>query len=184
MSTMEFDNLPTSQSTSLKRSWKYLAQEKLPQIDSGTTFMQTYSQLSRTGCSGFLLTDKGQLRGYVKAHVLADAVLKQSNGDAQRLREYSAEQIGAVVDKVGASLVSVAPIPRGATEATLEKMGETVFQVIDLDGSTGWYLNHETIRDTATRKTVFICSNGHRNPDSDHGTCYSCPFPIVRTETE
>jgi hypothetical protein len=184
MSAMEFSNSPTLPSSSLKGSWKYLSEDKLPRIDSGTSFMETYSQLTRSGSSGFLLFDKGMLQGYVKGHALAHLVVQQANGDPQSLRQYSAEQIGAVISKVGSSLVPVSPTPAGATEKALEAMGETVFRVIEPDGSSGWYLNHETIRDAATKKTVFICSKGHRNPDSDHGTCYTCPFPIVRTETE
>ena len=183
MST-EFSDLPTAQPMSLKSSWKYLTHERLPRIDSGTSFMETYSQLSRSNSSGFLLSEKGEVRGYVKAHVLANIIVQQANGDAQRLRQSSAEQIGEVISKAGIPLVPVEPTPSGATEDSLYAANETVFQVLDPDGTVGWYLNHETVRDAATKKTVFICSNGHRNPDSDHGTCYICPFPIVRTETE
>jgi hypothetical protein len=140
--------------------------------------------LNRSGCSGFLLSDKGEVRGYVKAQELAAVVVQQANADVQQLREYSAERIGEVIARFAASLVPVVPAPAGATESQLYAAGETVFQIIEPDGSVGWYLNHETVRDAATKKTVFICTNGHRNPDSDHGTCYSCPFPIIRTETE
>jgi hypothetical protein len=38
------------------------------------------------------------------------------------------------------------------------------------------------MRETATKKTAFLCLNGHRNPDPDHGRCYSCPGKIVGTE--
>jgi hypothetical protein len=181
MSTPE---MPGSQPASLKGSWKYLALEKLPRIDTGTLFKDAYSQLSRSGCSGFLLTDKGEVQGYVKADDLAAAVVTRARGDGQKLREYSAAQIGSLINNFALTLVPVIAAPAGATEPDLYAADETVFRITEADGSTGWYLNHETVRDAATRRTVFICTNGHRNPDSDHGTCYSCPFPIVSTETE
>ena len=183
MSTLRSSSGSTG-SSSLTSSWKYLAQDRLPRIDSSTSFMETYSVLNRTGASGFLLNDKGQVRGYVKAHDLAQMIVQQANGDAQKLRESSAEQIGQIISTAGWALVPVTPLPAGATEQTLHAAGETVFQVTDPDGNVGWYLNHETVRDAATKKTFFICANGHRNPDSDHGTCYSCPFPIIGTQTE
>jgi hypothetical protein len=158
--------------------------EKLPRIDAGTTFKDTYSQLNRSGCSGFLLSDTGEVRGYCKGDELAAVVVKQAHGDAQKLREYSTARIGEVITRFGASLVPVVPTPAGASEAELHAAGETVFDVIEDDRHIGWYLNHETVLDATTKKTVFICTNGHPNPDSDHGTCYSCPFPIVMTDTK
>lgn len=182
MSTM---NLPSPQASSLRNSWKYLTQEKLPRIDTGTIFKEAYAQLDRSGSSGFLLVDKGNLRGWVKADRLAQAIVKEADGNAQRLRELSAEQIGKVVERLAPKvLVTVTDAPPGATEAMLEQADETVFRISEADGTTGWYLNHETVRDAATKRTVFVCQVGHRNPDSDHGTCYSCPFPIVGTITE
>jgi hypothetical protein len=41
---------------SLRNSWKCLARERLPRIDTTTTFKDAYSQLNRSGCSGFLPT--------------------------------------------------------------------------------------------------------------------------------
>lgn len=181
---MSASEVPNSQTAWLKASWRYLAPEKLTRIDTGTLFKDAYSHLNRNASSGFFLTERGKVRGYVKADVLANAVVSQANGDAERLREYSSTQIGALITSLGMSLVPIKPVPDGATEPELYAAPETVFQVTEPDGSTGWYLNHETVRDAATRRTVFICTNGHRNPDSDHGTCYSCPFPIVKTETE
>ena len=182
MSTM---NLPSPQSSSLKNSWKYLTQEKLPRIDTGTIFKEAYAQLNRSGSSGFLLVDKGDLRGWIKADRLAQAIVKEAKGDAERLRELSAEPIGKVVERLAPTvLVTVTDAPPNATEVMLDDVvEETVFRIAEADGTTGWYLNHETVREAATKPTVFVCQVGHRNPDPDHGTCYSCPFPIVGTIT-
>jgi hypothetical protein len=181
MSTMK---LPEPEAASLKSSSKYLAHDRLPRVDIATTFMEVYSQLNRSGCSGFILSAQGQIQGYVKADELAQKVVEQANGDAQTLRKYSSEPIGEVISEFGAPLVPVVAAGTGATESVLQETGDTVFRVAESDGSIGWYLNHEGVRDPATRKTVFICANGHRNPDSDHGTCYRCPFPIIGTDTE
>lgn len=172
------------QPTSLKSSWRFVSQEKLPRIDAGTTFKDTYSQLNRTGGSGFVLSDMGSIRGYVKGDQLAAAVVQKANGDAQQLREYSAKQIGEVITQFATPLVPVAPVPDGATEGQLHAVDETVFEIREDDRHIGWYLNHETVLDATTKKTVFLCTNGHQNPDSDHGTCYSCPFPIVTTDSK
>lgn len=184
MSATELPESPEAQPASLKSSWRFIAMEKLPRIDAGTTFKDTYSQLNRSGCSGFLLSDTGQVRGYCKGDELASVVVKEANGNAQKLREYSAEQIGKVITRMGAYLVPVVLAPAGATDLELHSAEETVFEVVEDDRSIGWYLNHETVLDATTKKTVFICTNGHANPDSDHGTCYSCPFPIVMTDTK
>lgn len=174
---------PNPQLGSLKNSWKYLSQEKVPRIDTATTFKEVYTQLHRTGSSGFLLSNRGEIQGYIKAHELASTVVQQAQGDAKLLRDYSAEPIGKLIDQFPASRVPVAPTPPGADETVLYRSGETVFEISEDDRTIGWYLNHETVRDTATKKTVFICQMGHENPDSDHGTCYRCPFPIVSTAT-
>jgi hypothetical protein len=181
---MSATRLPNPQLGTIKSSWKYLAQEKLPRIDSSTPFKDVYSQLDRSGSSGFLLTNRGEIQAYIKAHQLAATIVQQAQSDADLQRTYSTESIGNLIDRFPGSRVPVAPVPPGADEAALHQAGETVFEISEDDRAIGWYLNHETVRDTATKKTVFICQVGHRNPDSDHGTCYSCPFPIVSTATE
>ena len=179
-------NLPQSTAQpSLKSSWRFVSQEKLPRIDASTTFKDTYSQLSRSGGSGFVLSDMGEVRGYVKGDQLAAAVVRKANGDAQQLRDYSAKHIGDVITQFAFPLVPVLPVPQGATEEQLHKVvKETVYEIREDDRHIGWYLNHETVLDATTKKTVFVCTKGHPNPDSDHGTCYKCPFPIVMTDSK
>jgi hypothetical protein len=185
MSTLGLpEDLPESQPAQLSNSWKYLAHDRLPRMDTTTSFREVYSQLNRSGNSGFLLSANGEVRGYVKAYELATEVVQRANGDAQALRTYSSEAIGELIAEFGVPLVPVLPADEDATESLLYQKGETVFRIKEANGRLGWYLNHEGVRETATKKTVFICSNGHRNPDSDHGTCYRCPFPIVGTDTE
>jgi hypothetical protein len=184
MSATEYPGASQSPAASLKASWRFLAQEKLPRIDAGTTFKDTYSQLNRSGTSAFLLSDGGKVRGYVKGDELAAVVVQRAGGNAQQLREYSAKQIGEVITQFATPLVPVVPAPVGATEGQLHAIAETVFEIREDDIQIGWYLNHETVLDATTKKTVFICTNGHVNPDSDHGTCYSCPFPIVMTDSK
>jgi len=179
-------NLPQSnpQPASLKSSWRFVSQDKLPRIDAGTNFKDAYSQLNRSGGSGFVLSAMGEVRGYVKGDQFAAAVVTQANGDAQQLREYSTKQIGELITQFAVDLVPVVPAPDGATEAQLHAVKETVFEVREDDLHIGWYLNHETVLDATTKKTVFVCTKGHENPDSDRGTCYSCPFPIIKTESK
>ena len=176
--------MPEAQAPPLRNSWKYLADERLPRLDTATTFREVYSQLNRSGCSGFILSAKGEVEGYVKASELAEQVVQKANGDAQTLRTYSNEPIGKIVSEFKTMLVPVQLAATDATESVLQNTGDTVFRIFETDGTAGWYLNHEGVLATATKKTVFICTNGHRNPDPDHGTCYRCPFPIIRTDTE
>jgi hypothetical protein len=61
MSTMK---LPEPQAASLRNSWKYLAHDRLPRMDTATA--EVYSQLNRSGCSGFILSAKGDVQGYTK----------------------------------------------------------------------------------------------------------------------
>jgi hypothetical protein len=89
-----------------------------------------------------------------------------------------------VITQFAVPLVPVVAAPDGATEGQLHAVEETVFEIREDDRHIGWYLNHETVLDATTKKTVFVCANGHPNPDSDHGTCYSCPFPIVMTDSK
>lgn len=171
---------------SITEEWKFITMDKLPHIEGNTSFQQVYAQLSRRGFGGFILSQNGELVNYVKGPVLATEVVRRANGDAQVLRRYSDETIANVIAEISTPSVLVpilSPQP-GATEAQLRNHSDAVFRIVGPDGSVGWYLNHEDVRTTATTKTVFICKNGHRNSDPDHGTCYSCPFPITRTETE
>lgn len=181
MSMME----PEALATSLKNSWKFLESERLPRIDSKTTFEQVYSQLNRSNCSGFLLSVLGEVRGYVKADELAQKVVNQAHGDSQVLRTYSNAPIGELLIDFATPLIPVRTVSTAAIEAALDETKEDmVFRVTEDEGTVGWYLNHNTVREAATKKTVFLCANGHRNPDADHGTCYHCPFPIVATAAE
>lgn len=181
---MSAKSLPNPQLGAIKSSWKYIAQDKLPRIDSSTTFKDVYSQLDRSGSSGFLLSNRGEIQAYIKAHQLAATIVQQAQGDPTLLRTYAAERIGNLIERFPGSQVPVAAPPPGADETVLQQAGETVFEISEDDRTIGWYLNHEPVRDTATKKTVFICQMGHRNPDADHGTCYRCPFPIVSTAIE
>jgi hypothetical protein len=175
---------PEPKAASLRNSWKYLAQERLPQMDAATIFREVYSQLNRSGCSGFLVSAQGEVQGYVKADELAKKVVEQASGIPQTLRVYCSQPVGEVITEFAMPLVPVLPAATGATESVLQETGDTVFRIAEANVTVGWYLNHEGVREAATKKTVFICTNNHRNPDPDHGTCYRCPFPIVGTDTD
>jgi hypothetical protein len=171
--------------TSLRSSFKFVSAETLPQIESTTTFQEAYSQLSRRKFGGFILSEKGVPRSYVKGLELAEKIIAQASGNHQRLRIYCSQPIGLLIAELAANEALVPVVDaQTSNESELQDRADTVFRVVDGSGFVGWYLNHEGVLETATRKTVFICQQGHRNADPDHGTCYSCPFPIVRTETE
>lgn len=174
----------STEDISFKDSWKFLVNERLPRIDIKTTFEGVYSQLNRTGCSGFLLSAQGEVKGYVKADELAEKVIQQAQGDLQLLRTYSQQSIGELVVEFASAVVPVRGAPGGSAAAVFNSAEAAVFSIAEDEGTAGWYINPELIREAATKKTIFLCQNGHRNPDSDHGTCYSCPFPIIGTTTE
>jgi len=178
----------------LKDSWHFTPVDQIPQIDGLTPFREVYQLLSQSGRGGFLLLDEGKAQNYVKAYELADAVVRHTVKDVNQMTWLSQserdlaliEQFKIISDTSIKEIVrnasrwtpvvpvDQAPIDVIADEQELRAQDERVFDVQEAGESIGWYLNHETVKHTLTEKPVFICKNGHRNPNSDHGTCHYC----------
>jgi hypothetical protein len=161
-------------------------------IDSFTPLREVYAQLSSKDQSGgFFLTEAGRTRSYIKAGYLADEIVKDAKENPDRMRSLSDTPIGQIISNRTRTAqpdwavpINPDPVDVSNDETSLRSQSPTVFAVIESGTRTGWYLNHESVRDTVTQRTWFICKKGHRNPDPDHGTCYRCPFPIESTQTE
>jgi hypothetical protein len=149
-----------------------------------------YKILWGKNAGGFVLAEGGAARSYVKAGEMASAVIGMTDHDPNKLNKYCVMPIGQLLSIVLTShpLAIVPLVPGPVTinsdESQLQNRPDAVFSVTDKDHQVGWYLNHEDVRKTATKRIVFICTNGHRNSDPDHGSCYQCPAAIDRSETE
>lgn len=77
--------------------------------------------------------------------------------------------------------ISIAdPVSINEEASSLQDRSDAVFLVLDDSRQpVGWFLNHEDVlQGLLTRPPVFVCTNGHENPDPDEGRCYYCPAPI------
>jgi len=170
---------------SLMSSFHFVPLSDVPVLSDSTPLRAAYSHLAKAGRGGFIL-ERGSTRTYVKAAQLAAELLQRADTGPEGMTQLADESLGEVLSRgIGAGgLVPIMeqPVDVDADVAGLTRQPETVFRVVDTGKSVGWFLNHETVRDTMTQKTWWICAKGHRNPDPDHGTCYSCPGRIVRTE--
>lgn len=172
----------------VKDSSHFLAQDHIPRIESSVPFGRVYEELGARGVSGFILVEAGRPKGYVRASQLAVVAVNKVSKDSGVMEQLTHTSIGRVVSEhVNESpqvLVHLHPsrVDARNEERDLQTQVEKVFEVDEFGTQLGWYLNQENIRDTLTEKTFFLCANGHRNVDPDHGTCYSCPFPIIGTE--
>jgi len=171
-------------------SWHFVPHEDIPPIDSSVPFHKVYQLLYMGGYGGFLLGEGDRARIYVKAYELAETALRKVAGDPKKARELTETPIGQVVATLTeAEQKVIVPVPHDpvdiqSDENALRIPEERVFRVTDSGKTTGWYLNHESVRNTTTRRTIFVCEQGHDNSDPDQGRCYSCPFPIVKTREE
>lgn len=168
----------------LKDSTHFVSADAIPLVELSTPFREVYSRLSRDGRGGFIVSATDGSRNYVKAYELAEEAIGKAAGDAAKVRRLADASIGQCLQTATGALVPVDdhPIDVSADDGSLRQQPERVFAVIEAGRFTGWFLNHESIRDTLTPKTVYVCAQGHENPDPDHGTCYSCPFPITGTK--
>lgn len=172
----------------LKESWHFVPAQRIPRIEGSTPFRKVYTQLYGGGCGGFLLTEEGRVTGYVKGYELAQDAITSARGDADRLREITGMPIRRAVIELNQAK-SLIPVPTVTIDWTSEEgqlrgQPETVFNVTAANDTIGWYLNHETVRETATKKTIFLCTRGHKNTDPDHGTCSYCPALLDQTTEE
>jgi hypothetical protein len=189
----------------LRNSYHFVDANELPRVEGSTTFAQAYEQLATETNGGGFIMKTYHRDVYVKAAALAGDILRRAivevlldrplSADEQEMVRLKMEQItnkpiAELVDQAirEAAVVAVHHEPILLTVAA-DELGDQYDRVFDVqeDGQTvGWHLNHETVRDTTTQKTIFVCGNPtpHKNTSPDHGTCNYCPWPIVKTRTE
>ena len=172
----------------IKLSDHFLPKGILPEIGSNLSVRDVFAKIFESRNDGFILTDLGEPRMYVVGSTVADALLAQATrpnaeDTGKALNELAGTSIGRWISqpqvRAYALQVTGADHP---DESQLRSQVDAVFRVTDGELDLGWYLNHESILNTATGRIVWICSKNHENPDPDHGTCNFCPFPIVKCE--
>jgi hypothetical protein len=150
------------------------------------------------------MVKNGEPRNFVRARLLANYVLERAHRSVpespgigaderdDRVRNNLAATCATPIEQLIADVFREAPvlaihqIPAGLgpDPFALSNYEDRVFDVIEAGEHVGWVLNHESVRDATTDKTIFICTNPvdpHENIDPDHGTCSRCPFPLTRT---
>lgn len=187
----------------LQNSTHFFPEDQILQIDGMTSFREVYKLLHQQGQGAFFLTEDDEVRSLVRAYLLAEAVVDDAvkrvnsipgrtpEGRNEALRDemkmISDRPIELVVRDTSkwAPVVVVpidqTPIGLNEDENKLWSREDRVFEVRDEEERIGWYLNHESVADTTTEKIIYRCTNPndpHNNTDTDHGTCYQCPFPI------
>jgi hypothetical protein len=117
------------------------------------------------------------------AKKLADRTEQVSQTLADEVERISKTPIGQVVREFMTAIfvtIDEAQIDVDDDETALRnQQADRVFEVYEAGEPVGWYLNHETLKDTTTEKSIFVCGNGHENPDTDSGSCYSCSAPLT-----
>jgi hypothetical protein len=189
----------TQQMQALESSLNFMRTGEIPEIDASVSFREVYEQHLKDVHGAFFVVQGGERRHFVRARLLARHVLQRARrslpvppaaGDDARneaLRQVVAAicdtPIGQIVDRVWreSPVLPVQAVPTGADESTLRMLHDGVFEARTLAGDLGWFLNHETVRDATTDKTIFWCTNPHKrhkNISPDHGSCSRCPYPI------
>ena len=133
---------------------------------------------------GAFIYRTGESNYFVEAHRLAADLFR--NGPkavgAKEARNRAALSLEQALDRArDRALLIEIPVPVEVTmdTAPLQQRGDAVFSVVENGAPLGWFLNHETLLDPATKRVVFLCENGHENRDQDHGVCYTCPGRIT-----
>lgn len=179
----------------LSTSDHFMAFDALPVFDDNVPVHQLYADLHRRGSSGCIVASRDGVRRYLRGRDLAKVLVERGRGtgggesrrsaDPERLGAASTAAIGQILTlewaRPAVVTVPLDPVDVRAALEPLQSRPDTVFAVTVQGREIGWLLNHETVMESATGRTVFICENGHENPDSDHGTCYHCPGGFVDT---
>jgi len=173
----------------LRQSSHFVPRGELVVIEPEQTLRDVYHTLSQAKRGGgFVIRQPGHKDNYVRADRLAKAVQGAVGNNLREWERFSAAPVGELISRFPTAdiLVDVDQnrVETSAEEAPLQNRSDRVFAVVEGGRFVGWYLNHETVHDASTSRTVFVCSRGHSNPDPDHGTCYSCPSPIKSTREE
>lgn len=173
----------------LKQSGHFISRADLVVVEPEQTLQEVYHTLSQAQRGGgFVLGQPGDKAKYVRADRFAKAVQGAVGNNLQEWERFSATPVGDLINRFPSVdiLVDVDEnrVETSVEESPLQNRSDRVFAVVEEGRFVGWYLNHETVHDASTSRTVFVCSRGHSNPDPDHGTCYSCPSPIKSTREE
>lgn len=165
---------------------------EIPTFSGEIPLREVYKVLANEGGSSFIWTEPSGNHSLVKGQLLADYALQAIRGRSEEDRETAVAQLLEQPFKAFYStfvttnaIVPVETEPLQA-EARLPNRvdGERVYEVLEEGKRFGWHLNHETLRELATRRIIYVCAANHRNTDPDHGKCGRCPRRIVRTELE
>ena len=173
----------------LKQSSHFVPRADLVVVEPEQTLREVYHALSQANRGGaFVIRQPGHKEKYVRADKLAKAVEGAVGRNLQEWERFSASPVGELISRFPSANILV-DVDENRVETSAEELGlqnrsDRVFAVAEEGRFVGWYLNHETVHDASTSRTVFVCSRGHSNPDPDHGTCYSCPSPIKSTREE
>ena len=160
----------------------------MPSFDVSTPILDVYQKLAEAKRGGFILND-GEKQVFVKA---GDLATKTMIGSPPAVRKMVAELQQTIGDLCKTPGLGPAIIPLEEDSVKIEDdptplqnvPEDKVYAVTSGDASVGYFLNHESVADPATKRLYFVCGNNHRNSDPDHGYCYSCPAKIVRIEQE
>jgi hypothetical protein len=175
--------------SSLRELYHFVPRAEVLQVDISSPYQEVQRLAGERSQGGFVVTKSGSPWCYVIAKHLAEFVVSRGRGRQEELGRLSMLSIGELLKLVSSSspapmLSFGPPVDVAANAAPLQNQADAVFLVLENGAPVGFFLNHETVRETLTERVWFICQKGHRNLDSDHGTCYECPFPIDRTEVE
>lgn len=174
----------------LTNSRKFVPVQRLPQVESTARFLDVCAALWQQNAGGFILAEAGAPHSFVNANDLAAKVIQNSDHNPDLLNRYCSMPVGQLLSIVTqtspATVLPVAhePVSVHSEETRLDASPQGVFSITDRNLQIGWYINNDEIRVAVVKRTVYVCANGHKNPDPDHGSCYQCPAPIDHTETE
>lgn len=185
----------------LKSSPHYVSYDRLPQISEEDSTRDAFRVMSEANVGSLVVRAGARPRCYVSGtslkrafveltpslkppirwetltmrSLLSESAAGASGQLARVLREKSDIVRRAISPIVIAGTVSINEEAR-----PLQDRSDAVFLVLDDSRQpVGWFLNHESVMAILqTAPPVFICKNGHRNPDPDNGRCYYCPAPI------
>jgi hypothetical protein len=157
-------------------SLHFVPGDALPEIEDGLSPRDVFKVLEAHPSGGFVLTNDGVAQCYVKAAELAGA-LQRLSADSSSIWD---SPMSIVVERVRETdpIVPVDPLQVSADEeeSRLTAQPPKAFRVADSSGRIGWFLNHESLRVTQTRRVRFVCDGKekHKTYDPDHGDCPKC----------
>lgn len=165
----------------------------IPRFDGNTLFSEAYSRLNRAGNGAFLIIEAGNIKAFVNAIALAQKAVEAALGlqpaneapdleaIAEWLRQRSKDELEAITGRV--RRMSDAPLTVILAEHNeIDVVIHFDAEAVPPEDEAKIKTASKQIPNAVMQKAVFICPNGHKNPDPDHGTCYNCPGPIVKVE--